>query len=111
MHSYAKPASADIVCPRDGEMGSAYVDTLVGVDNVGMAKALLSYSWGYLVAEVAAALSTWCKRTERDPKQTPIWICSLCLNQHRLGGGDAATPEDLAKEFGERVVAFGRILP
>ena len=71
----------------------------------------MSYSWGYLVAEVSAALSAWTERTERHPKRTYIWICSLCLNQHRLGGGDAATPEDLAKEFGERVVAFGRILP
>ncbi len=111
MHTYANPASADTVCPRDGEMGCAYVDTLSSEDDVGRARALLSYSWGYLVAEVSAALSAWTERTERHPKRTYIWICSLCLNQHRLGGGDAATPEDLAKEFGERVVAFGRILP
>ena len=64
-----------------------------------------------MVAEVSAALSAWCERCERDPKRTPIWICSLCLNQHRLGGGEAATPEDLAAEFGDRVVAIGRILP
>jgi serine/threonine protein kinase len=111
VHSYAKPASADTVCPRDGEMGCGYVDTLASPDDVGQSDALLSYSWGYLVAEVSAALSAWTERTERHPKRTYIWICSLCLNQHRLGGGDAATPEDLAKEFGERVVAFGRILP
>ena len=111
VHSFAKPASAATVCPRDGKMGCGYVDILVSEDDFGIAKALLSYSWGYLVAEVSAALSAWCERHGRDPKRTAIWICSLCLNQHRLGGGDAATPEDLAKEFGDRVVALGRILP
>ena len=111
VHSFAKPASAATVCPRDGAMGCGYVDILVGEDDVGKAKALLSYSWGYLVVEVSAALSAWCERHERDPKRTAIWICSLCLNQHRLGGGEAATPDDLAKEFGDRVVALGRILP
>ena len=111
VHAFAKPASESTVCPRDGEMGCAYVDTLAEEDHVGLADALLSYSWGYLVAEVSAALSAWAERGGRDPKQTRIWICSLCLNQHRLGGGDSATPEDLAKEFGERVVALGRILP
>ena len=91
-------------------MGCAYVDTLSSEDDVGRARALLSYSWGYLVAEVSAALSAWCDRHERDPKRTPIWICSLCLNQHRMSS-EVATPEQLAKAFGERVVAFGRILP
>ena len=111
VHAFAKPASESTVCPRDGEMGCAYVDTLVEEDDVGHADGLLSYSWGYQVAEVSAALSAWTERGGRDPKKTRIWICSLCLNQHRLGGGDAATPEDLAKEFGDRVVALGRILP
>ena len=111
VHSFAKPASANTVCPRDGEMGCGYVDTLDGDVNVGKSKALLSYSWGYLVTEVSAALSAWTERTAWNPKRAYVWICSLCLNQHRLGGGDAATPEDLAKEFGDRVVAFGRVLP
>ena len=111
VHAYAKPCSAAVVCPRDGDMGCAYVDTLTAADDVGPADGLLSCSWGYLVAEVSAALSAWTERTGRDPKTTSIWICSLCLNQHRLGGSDSATPEDLAKKFGDRVVAFGRILP
>ena len=111
VQSFAKPASAGTACPRDGEMGCAYVDTLSSADDVGRANGLLSYSWGYLVAEVASALAAWADRAGRDPKRTRIWICSLCLNQHRIGSGDAVSPEDLAKEFGERVVALGRILP
>jgi serine/threonine protein kinase len=38
----AKPASAQTVCPRDGELGCAYVDTLSDRNNVGKATALLS---------------------------------------------------------------------
>ena len=99
------------MCPRDGKIGCAYVDTLTNLDDVGRADALLSYSWGYLITEVSAALSAWTERAGRDPKRTHIWICSLCLNQHRIELGNAVAPEDLAKEFGERVVAIGHILP
>ena len=111
VHAHAKAASAAKLCPRDGKMGCAYVDTLTDLDDVGRADALLSYSWGYLIAEVSAALSAWTERASRDPKKSHIWICSLCLNQHRMDLGNAAAPADLAKEFGERVVAIGHILP
>ena len=91
-------------------MGCAYVDILSREDDCGLANALLSYSWGYLVEEVATALSAWTERAGRDPKRTRIWICSLCLNQHSMSK-EAASPEALAAEFGDRVVALGRILP
>ena len=55
--SYVKPASAGTVCPRDGQMGCGHVDTLVGEDGIGRADALPSNNWGYLAAEVLAALS------------------------------------------------------
>jgi hypothetical protein len=66
-------------------------------------------SWGYKVASIADALSRWTKRTDRDPKRTYIWICSLCLNQHRMA--KTVTPDELAAEFGPRVQHIGRILP
>jgi hypothetical protein len=109
VHAYAKPVSEHTVCPRDGELGCAYVDTLSGKDDVGRADALLSYSWGYLMTEVSAALSAWAERTDCDPKRTYIWICSLCLNQFRMA--DANIKKDLQKEFGDRVLAIGQILP
>ena len=49
VNAYAKPAGKDVTCPRDKNVGAAYVDTLNGDDNVGLANALLSYSWGYKV--------------------------------------------------------------
>ena len=47
--AYGTPAGLLVMCPRDGQPGAAYVDTLSGKDNVGIANALLSYSWGYKV--------------------------------------------------------------
>ena len=109
VHAFAKPASERTVCPRDGSVGCAYVDTLSHEDHVGHANGLLSYSWGYLVAEVSAALSAWAERTDRDPKRTYVWICSLCLNQFRMA--DDSVKKDLQAEFADRVLAIGRILP
>ena len=43
VHAFAKPVSQNTVCPRDGQKGCAYVDILVGPDEVGMGTALLSY--------------------------------------------------------------------
>jgi len=104
-----KPKSKHIPCPRDGKRGCAYVDTLSERDDVGRATALLSYTWGYKVISVASALVRWVENGGRDPHRTYVWICSLCLNQHRMI--KAVTPEELADEFGPRVRAIGRILP
>ena len=52
VQAYGKPAGLIVTCPRDGKDGAAYVDTLTGKDNVGIADALLSYSWGYKVRGV-----------------------------------------------------------
>lgn len=104
-----KPASAERICPRDLKKGCAYVDTLTSRDSVGSAIALLSYSWSTAVLSVGSALSRWAEQTERDPKRSYIWVCSLCLNQHRFS--KIHTPEQLAQEFGPRVLAIGRVLP
>eukprot|EP00040_Diaphanoeca_grandis_P029880 m.175857 g.175857 ORF g.175857 m.175857 type:complete len:1282 (+) comp31832_c1_seq5:147-3992(+) len=107
--AYGEPQGLQHTCPRDGGPGAAYVDTLRGEDNVGRACALLSYSWAYKVQDVVDALVEWTRKGKRDPKHTYIWICSLCLNQHRIV--TALTPLQLSKVFGDRVEAIGRILP
>ena len=126
VHSYVLVTTADLVCPRDGELGAAYVDylahSLTGCqagddsDEVGLATALLSYSWGNKLRSVTSALTEWVIGNQRDPTRTYIWICSLCLNQHdfenrvaKLSSGSG--PEALQREFGERVVAIGLLLP
>lgn len=70
-----KPEGLKKLCPRDGKMGCAYVDTLTKRDDVGRADALLSYTWGYKVLSVGSALQRWTKRSRRDPKRTYVWIC------------------------------------
>lgn len=109
VEAVVKPAGASKKCPRDGKMGSAYVDTLKKQNDVGRATALLSYTWGYKILSIGNALQRWAERVERDPKRTYIWICSLCLNQHRISLQDTKTPDELANEFGPRVQAIGRV--
>lgn len=106
---FAKPTSEATTCPRDGKRGAAYVDTLTSLSEVGRANALLSYSWGYKVTDVVDALEGWVTGSSRDSRRTRIWICSLCLNQHRME--TTVTPEELANEFGPRVMEIGMILP
>ena len=120
VQSFIKPMSAGAICPRDREIGCAYVDTLRSKDDAGKATALLSYAWGYKFAEVIAALETWTVSTGCNPKRTYFWVCSFCLNQHGINGlprGDNIDPSDpraaarLAKGFYDRIVGIGRMLP
>ena len=67
------------------------------------------YSWSYRLSDVVSALNDWAAAHRRDPTATWVWICSLCLNQHRMH--TTLTPEQLAEEFNPRVIAIGRILP
>ena len=73
-----------ITCPRDGERGAAYVDS-IGPDCVGPANVMLSYSWGYNIKDVVDCLRAKCANDNRDPKKTFVWICCFCNNQHRIG--------------------------
>ena len=106
---YGKPSGEGIVCPNDGELNCSYVDSLSGPDDVGLASALLSYGWANKVYNIVEALESWTKSHGRDPLRTYIWICSLCINQHRVV--KLMTPNELKKEFRPRVQAIGTILP
>eukprot|EP00035_Acanthoeca_spectabilis_P011007 m.194105 g.194105 ORF g.194105 m.194105 type:complete len:1680 (-) comp15199_c0_seq4:5570-10609(-) len=105
------PRSADVICPRDNVKGCAYVDTLQGIEHVGRAVALLSYTWKYKLSSVINALERWANKSKRSHSSAYIWICAACLNQHRVTESKTMTPEQLASEFGPRVLAIGRILP
>ena len=113
VQAFVKPASAGTVCPRDGNMGAAYVDTLAGKDVAGKSTALLSYSWKYRMEEIINALADWTSGGGRAPKRTYFWICSFCLNQHGVNGlpRGGSTPEELARGFYDRIVGIGRIVP
>lgn len=106
---FVRPCTVNTKCPRDNKIGCAYVDVLSGLDEVGSATALLSYTWQYRVQSIVDALVRWVKISERNPEQTYIWICSLCLNQHRMT--TIKSSDELANEFRPRVLTIGRILP
>ena len=57
VRAFVKRHSEHRVCPRDGGVGCAYVDTLSSADDVGPATALLSCSWGHRVAAVSEVMS------------------------------------------------------
>ncbi|CAB9524044.1 Kinesin light chain [Seminavis robusta] len=107
-----------VCCPIDGRMGAAYVH---GVDDdgisVGQANVMLSYTWGYRIGDIIDTLVDFCYTTNRDPTQTFVWICFLCVNQHRVWqqkkserSGMLEPQVDFFAEFGLRVVSIGHVL-
>eukprot|EP00555_Chaetoceros_dichaeta_P015442 CAMPEP_0198275746 /NCGR_PEP_ID=MMETSP1447-20131203/64940_1 /TAXON_ID=420782 /ORGANISM="Chaetoceros dichaeta, Strain CCMP1751" /LENGTH=509 /DNA_ID=CAMNT_0043970641 /DNA_START=48 /DNA_END=1577 /DNA_ORIENTATION=- len=99
---------ASAICPRDNEIGAAYVDCLEGVDNVGPANRMLSYVWGYTIGDIIDSLETYCHQTGNNTKRTYIWICCLCNNQHRFQ--DEVPFNTLYENFRGKVVGVGHIL-
>jgi len=100
-----------IKCPRDGCMGAAYVDAINGASNAGLANRMLSYTWGYKVGDIVETLESYCKTHGHDPKKTLVWICCLCINQHRVKNNQDDIPFDAFKSaFETRVKGIGNIL-
>jgi hypothetical protein len=103
----------DVVCPRDGMLGAAYVDCVRGADNAGTATHMLSYTWGYPVIVIAQALQCYCESHGLDPKRTYVWICFACVNEHRILGKDEADPVNSAELegiFAEKVMCVDAVL-
>lgn len=103
-----------IICPRDGKLGTAYVDCLRGRDRAALASAMLSYTWGYRVSDISATLLQYCGDYNLDLTDTHIWMCCFCINQHRVKEARAAglqVPfEEFKKAFGERVAGIGKVV-
>jgi len=104
-----------VVCPRDGRPGAAYVDAIQEPDAVGPATHMLSYSWGYkMLRDVIPSLLQYCADADLDPKRTYVWICCLCVNQHRvqeLRQQDKNVPfSEFQSTFADRVKNIGHIL-
>lgn len=107
----------DVVSPIDGEKGASYIHCLDGEDAVGNSTFMLSYGWGYTIGDIVTTLRDYCSSNGLDPKRTYIWICCLCVNQHRVveqeerkRSGILVPAVDFFAEFRERVVGIGHIL-
>jgi len=101
-------------CPEDGEMGSAYVDTVTGEGDIGCSTYMLSYAWTYQVGDIVDTLFAFCQVNQLDPKHMYVWICCLCINQHRVKDrqrrGEYVPFEIFKEEFSLRVRKADRIL-
>eukprot|EP00658_Telonema_sp_P-2_P042488 TRINITY_DN30509_c0_g1_i1.p1 TRINITY_DN30509_c0_g1~~TRINITY_DN30509_c0_g1_i1.p1 ORF type:complete len:541 (-),score=110.76 TRINITY_DN30509_c0_g1_i1:8-1630(-) len=75
---------------------------------------MLSYAWSYAVGDIVDSLVAYCNRTNQDQKQTFVWICCLCINQHRVkqrqASGQVVTTEEFREEFESRVRGIGHVL-
>jgi len=101
-------------CPVDGRLGSAYVDTITGIDYVGSATQMLSYTWDYTIADIVDSLVEFCSSRMLKPNRTYVWICAFCVNQHRVREARAKNEvvpfHTFAEEFGSRVKGIRHIL-
>ena len=60
-----------------------------GGEHTGRATIMLSYTWGYTFGAIGSALMAFCAKHGLDPRTTHVWICCMCINQHRVAGGPA----------------------
>ncbi|CAB9498122.1 Kinesin light chain [Seminavis robusta] len=114
-NGFVREQGAATVCPVDGRCGSAYVHTLAGEDHVGPATLMLSWTWSYTVKDVVETIDEFCRKNKFDRRRTYIWICCLCLNQHRIvesnkSGMADQKALDFEAAFRSRVVAVGRVI-
>jgi hypothetical protein len=115
---FVREKGADISCPLDGRNGAAYIHTLEGGDHVGEANHMLSWAWEYTVQDVVDTLVHYCSMNSLDPKCTYIWMCCLCINQHRVAEQNAGKKTGILNQstlefqeiFVDRVQSIGKVL-
>ena len=104
----------DTQCPIDGEKGAAYVHTLQGADHVGPASIMLSYTWRYTIGDIVDVLTNYCESNSLNPKEVYVWICCLCVNQHRVvemkKRKEDIPFEKFRKVFHGRVTSIGHVI-
>jgi hypothetical protein len=105
-----KNKGRNIICPRDGRLGAAYVDCLVGEDHVGQANVMISYGWGNTVNDICAVLVKYCSENNLDIKRTYVWICCLCNNQFRVDEQDNVPFSEFEQIFEDKVVGIKSVV-
>jgi len=105
--------SRKTTCPRDGREGAAFVD-VARDPHAAKANFMLSYTWRYGVCSVISALINFCQLRRLDTGSVRVWICMLCVNQHRVKEsrqkGEAVPFETFRDTFTDKVVTIGHIL-
>lgn len=102
----------NFVCPRDGEVGAAIVDSIDKDEHTGPSNLILNYNEGVSVADVVAALWDFCFFNNYDAKLIYVWAPFLCTNFHRLHGKSKKNVSgvDLRYSLRKRITSIGRVL-
>ena len=110
-HGVIRQKGASLRCPRDHQLGASYVDCLSGEDYVGVANYMLSYVWAYKIGDIVDALVYFCESEKLESKRTYVWICCLCLNQHRIYDDKVrGIVTDLLESFKKCIQTIGTVL-
>lgn len=101
------------VCPRDGMLGTAFVD-VADDPHAGRATHFMSYCWGNRVNDIVNALQSHCDRLQLEHKDVRVWLCCLCVNQHRVKSasatGGTVTFEEFQHAFGSCVQSIRKVI-
>jgi tetratricopeptide (TPR) repeat protein len=104
---------ATSICPIDNKIGTSYVHALGMEPYVGKANFMLSYAWRYPIGEIVGALEQKCESDGLDESTTYVWICCLCINQHRVVEskklGLVVSFETFRDKFKSRVIDIGNV--
>eukprot|EP00550_Attheya_septentrionalis_P005263 CAMPEP_0198290040 /NCGR_PEP_ID=MMETSP1449-20131203/8027_1 /TAXON_ID=420275 /ORGANISM="Attheya septentrionalis, Strain CCMP2084" /LENGTH=738 /DNA_ID=CAMNT_0043988467 /DNA_START=200 /DNA_END=2416 /DNA_ORIENTATION=+ len=99
-----------------GNTGTSYVQCLQGEDNVGPPTFILSYAWGNTLGDIIEGLEAFCQESDRDPKRCYVWMCCLCINQHRVADqseekmSGALSNKDFFPDFKNAMKSIGHVL-
>jgi len=101
-------------CPIDKRKGAAYVHSIDNPNAVGRADIMLSYAWGYEIGDIVDTLQVYCADNGKNPKDFYVWICCLCVNQHRViemkKRGEDIPFDEFRSVFEKRVKKIGHIV-
>ena len=111
---FIRSKTKNVTCPSDNRLGASYVDCLQHEDRVGPANVMLSYGWGNRIGDIVDTLVEYCIANDQDMKRTYVWICFLCVNQHRVSErkeqGEEVTFEEFRSVFQQRVTEIGTVV-
>ena len=113
-YGFIRSKTKNVHCPVDDRLGASYVDCLENEDEVGPANVMLSYGWGNSIGDIVDTLVEYCASNRLDMKRTYVWICFLCVNQHRVSErkerGEEVTFEEFRAVFQQRVTEIRTIV-
>jgi hypothetical protein len=101
----------DVICPRDGKMGCAFIDTLP-IQDRKPANVFLSWVWSYSLLIFQEALSLWVEQSHNSVNKDNVFffVCFFCNNQYRILDESSNGSDDLESVFEARLLSCGKVI-